>query len=291
MPTDTFTIAGLLAETRQTLELNGIPDFALEARSLVRATLNISQTELLTDSRRLIDADVRTRLVESVARRIRREPLQYITGQVEFYGRDFTVDNRVLIPRPETELLIEQALLRIRERRIAAPRVLDIGTGSGILAVTIAAELPLSNIVATDVSVEALDVAKENARRHEVSDRIEFHRGSLTFGLNGPFDVVLCNPPYVLTKFLDGPEVQPELSYEPRLALDGGEDGIDVYSRLLPELVTILADGGAAYIEIDPPVAEHCLNLAKQLMPAASVSVLTDLSGLERSMAIELPCQ
>lgn len=291
MRPEQLTIADLLANTRRALQENGIPDPALEARSLVRAALDISHTELLTKADRSVEPGAAHRLEKFVSRRIRREPLQYITGRVGFYGREFQVDKHVLIPRPETELLIEQSLLRLKECRVERPKILDIGTGSGILAITMAAELPAAHVVATDISSDALDVAKANAELTDVADRIEFSVGSMTAGNTGPFDFVLSNPPYVLTGYLDGPDVQPELKHEPGLALDGGSEGMDVYNQLIPELLGVMASGGAAYIEIDPPVAERCVTAAKSFMPAASVSVLTDLTGLERCMAIELPCQ
>lgn len=286
-----LTLAESLAETTRVLIVNEIPDAKIEARSLVRAALGISQTELITNSDRPVSAPAGKVLDQFVGRRIQREPLHYITGQVEFFGRDFLVDERVLIPRPESELLIEQALLRISECRIESPRILDIGTGSGILAVTIAAEVPSARVVATDISQDALDMAQENASRNAVSELIEFHNGSITKGLSGEFDIVLCNPPYVLSGFLDDPDVQPELSYEPRTALDGGADGMDVYKRLLVELDGVMASGGAAFIEIDPPVTERCVDLAKRHLPGAELAVLTDLSGLERCMVIEMSCR
>ncbi len=288
MSPETLAISGALVETRHALELAGVPNAAVDARSLVCAALGLTRTQLLTRLGDSISAADSGRLDGFTRRRVLREPLQYVTGSVEFYGREFAVDNHVLIPRPETELLIEQALLRVAESGNDSPRILDVGTGSGILAVTMAAEIPLADVVAVDVSNDALEVARANAERHGVSDRIEFVSGSLLESVTGRFDVVLCNPPYVLTRFLDGPDVEPELAFEPRLALDGGKDGMDVYKQLMPELGDVLAPGGAAYIEIDPPVAEPCLNLAKELMPEASISVLTDLSGLERCMAIEL---
>ncbi len=290
MPTTPITIAGVLAETRQTLESSGITEAALDARVLVKAALGISQTELLTEQDRQVDSETRKKLDEFVGRRAQREPLQYITGSVEFYGRDFSVDRRVLVPRPETELLVEQAVRRVKECRVEAPRVLDIGTGSGVLAVTMVAEVPSARVVATDVSADALEIATANAHRLGVSGRITFVETSLAYDLEERFDIVVCNPPYVLSGFLDGPDVQPELVFEPRLALDGGTDGMDIYRQLLPQLDAVLSPAGAAYIEIDPPVAGHCLALAKQLAPAAAVSVLTDLSGLERCLPIELPC-
>ncbi len=279
-----------LSQATQLLADHEIPDTPLEARTLVRAALGVSQAELLTSPGSPVTPEQLDELGRFMERRLDREPLQYIIGEVEFYGRQFTVDERVLIPRPETELLVEQALLRTSECDIQTPSVLDIGTGSGVLAATLAKELASAKVVATDISQAALDVAAENAHRQGVSGQIELRRCSLAEGVSGPFDIVVCNPPYVRSGFLDGPDVQPELANEPRLALDGGADGMDVYRPLFAALPALLSDTGAAYIEIDPPVAEGCVSLAKQHMPRASASVLTDLAGLERCMAIELAC-
>ncbi len=283
------TVASSLADVRLELSSAGIPDSAAEARTLVRYALNITQASLLTNPETQVSSSDQVKLDKLVARRVWREPLQYITGEVDFYGRVFTVDSRVLIPRPETELLIEQALLHVRDHGIQKPRILDIGTGSGILAVTMAAELPGASVVATDISPEALAVASENAVRSGVDGRIEFRCCSMTTGVTGKFDILLCNPPYVLTSFLNGPDVQPELAYEPRAALDGGEDGMLVYGELLARLSCRFAEGGMAAIEIDPPVAERCVSEAKRRLPQAAISVLTDLSGLERCMVVALP--
>lgn len=278
-----------LAQVRKVIGSAGIPDAGFEARQLVMAAAGVTREALLTDPDRTLTNDERLALETMVRRRLSREPLQYVIGQVEFYGRSFKVDSRVLIPRPETELLIEQALAFAGEHNFPAPRVLDIGTGSGVIAVTLATELPASTVVATDISLEALAVAKENAQLLAVAGRIEFVHCSLAAGVSGTFEIVVCNPPYVLTDFLSGPDIQPELGFEPRTALDGGRDGMAVYRPLLGGLDSIIAPGGAAFIEIDPPVTEQCLAEAKSRLPEASVSVLTDLAGLERCLLIELP--
>lgn len=278
-----------LAQVRTAISEAGIPDAGFEARSLVRTALRISKEVLLTDQDRLVTDEEQTLLESLIGRRLRRVPLQYVIGTVEFYGRRFRVDARVLIPRPETELLIDQALAFAMERRISKPRILDIGTGSGAIAVTLAAELPESRIVATDISGDALEVARENARSTAVQDRIEFVRCSLVANVTGTFEIVVCNPPYVLSAFLSGADVQPELAYEPLEALDGGKDGMKVYRPLFSSLERVLAPGGAAFIEIDPQVVSLCVAEAKRNLPAASISVLTDLAGLERCLVIELP--
>jgi release factor glutamine methyltransferase len=278
-----------LAHVRAVVSDAGIPDASVEARSLLRAALGINREALLTDRDRLLTEENRAVLESLVNRRARREPLQYIIGPVEFYGRRFEVDPRVLIPRPETELLIEQVLAFSTQRGLSNARVLDIGTGSGVIAVTLAAELSGLSIVATDISGDALDVAMANAVLANVEARIEFIRCSLATEVTGTFDVVVCNPPYVQSAFLSGPDVQPELAYEPQEALDGGRDGMKVYRPLLGSLRKLLAPGGAAFIEIDPPVVSGCVEAAKRSLPEASVSVLTDLAGLERCLMIELP--
>lgn len=281
-----LSIAACLESSRQKLVDAGISDAAIEARTLIKHALDITQVELLTDSQRVVSSSELRRIEEAVSRRLTREPLQYITGETEFFGRTFKVDQRVLIPRPETELLVEQALAYLREHQVQRPEVLDIGTGSGILAVTLACEIDDAEVTATDISSDALAVAKVNTERHGVADRIRFLNCSLADEASGHFNVIVSNPPYVRSPFLDGSEVQPELSFEPRLALDGGEDGMDVYKPLLTAVSSLLPPSGAAFIEIDPPIAEKCLALAKSISPDADVEVLTDLAGLERCLVI-----
>ncbi|MDA0676545.1 MAG: peptide chain release factor N(5)-glutamine methyltransferase, partial [Chloroflexi bacterium] len=241
--------ARALSLIQDRLDAVGIADSRYEATLLLRAALEVSRERLLIDRDLVVSAVAAERVQSMVQSRMRLEPLQYILGSTEFYGREFSIDQRVLIPRPETELLVEQAVAFARERRLGAPRVLDIGTGSGILAITLAAELPGAEVVATDISVDALQVAQGNAGLLRVSERIEFVLCSLADDVDGQFDVVVTNPPYVLTGFLDGDKVQPELAHEPRLALDGGLDGMDVYRPLIVALAGLLRESGLAVIE------------------------------------------
>jgi release factor glutamine methyltransferase len=279
--------ARALSLIRDRLEVAGIVEARYEATLLIRAALEVSRERLLIDRDHIVSAAAAERVQAMVQRRVRLEPLQYILGSTEFYGREFRVDERVLIPRPETELLVEQALAFALERKLVTPRVLDIGTGSGILAITLAAELPDAEVVATDISADALQVAQANAEYLGVSERISFVHCSLADDVDGPFDMVITNPPYVLTRFLDGDNVQPELAHEPRLALDGGINGMDVYMPLIAALAGLLKERGLAVVEIDPPVAADCLAEAKAYFPDSTREVLTDLAGLERALIIE----
>ncbi len=287
MWTEPVTASIALAEIRKRLASAGIPDAGIEARTLVRHALGVSQSELLLEPQRQVEAGALAKLDLITRQRLDHEPIQYITGEVEFYGRKFTVDDRVLIPRPETELLVEQALAFVNEQSIAAPRILDVGTGSGVLGLTLAAEIEESSVIATDISEDALAVAAENAVACGVAGRVDLLHGSLADGVERTFDVVVCNPPYVLTSFLDGNEVQAELAQEPRIALDGGADGMDFYRPLIASLDKLLNPLAAAFVEIDPPVALLSLKEAVRHLPNDQHSVLTDLAGLERCLTIE----
>lgn len=179
----------------------------------------------------------------AIARRTTREPVAYIVGVQEFWNRDFIVSPAVLIPRPETELFIEEA------RSLVFSTAADIGTGSGCLAVTLAAEFPRTQVVATDISPAALVVARENAARHGVAARVVFHETPYLHGLAGPFDLIVSNPPYVTDAEYDGlaPEVH---DFEPRSALTAGADGLRDIRAVLAEAETKLAPGGWLLIEI-----------------------------------------
>lgn len=243
---------------------------------------------------------------EYLQRRLRHEPVPYITGVAQFYGREFAVDPRVLIPRPETELLVERALSAVKNREVAPEqevrrasgwdirdmRIADIGTGSGILAITLALELPESEVHAVDASQDALDVAGANARRHGVDQRIRFHRGHLGSPLSGRFEIVVANLPYIRSG--DLPSLQPELNYEPQSALDGGADGMKFVGPLIDDLPRLLAEPGLALLEIDPPIATAATRRAHVSftrrrtsgMPEVRVEVVKDLAGLERVLQI-----
>ena len=282
------TVSSLIRSITSRLSSVGVEDAGTDARLLVRHAFGWSAEQQLG---RLVDpAPVdRLDLLELlVTRRVEREPLQYITGSAEFFRRRFAVDPRVLIPRPETEQLVVQAIEFVRSRGIDGPRIVDVGTGSGAIAISLALEMRAAAVSATDISAGALEVARQNAAAHGAE--VEFIEGDLLdpFANGGDkFDVIVSNPPYILHDAMPG--LQAEVAREPALALDGGNDGLDVIRPLLAGIRAALKpDSNAAYIEIDPPIADSVFELAGKEFPNASVSLLTDLAGLTRCLAIEL---
>jgi len=217
-----------------------------------------------------------------VKRRTTREPLAYILGEQPFYGRSFLVDRRVLIPRPETEFVVARAVEFAKGRHT---RVADIGVGSGALAVTVALEIPAAVVDAVDISLDALSVARENATRFDVLDRVRLVRCNLADALRGPYEIILANLPYVLTGRLC--EAAPELSFEPRSALDGGPDGMKLVGPLLRDLPRLLAPAKSiAILESDPPLVPAVRREVLTNLPAASVTIERDLAGLDRYAVI-----
>ena len=280
----TNTISSLIQSITARLDAVGIKDAGIDARLLIRSAFKWSAGQQLGQ---LLDPPPENRLdaLESmVIRRESREPLQYITGNVEFYRRNFTVNESVLIPRPETEQLVDQVQAFVQERGIENPRIADICTGSGAIAVSLALELPTAEVYATDISSEALIVAQKNA--DDMNAKLNIYKGDLLEPLYGQFDVIVSNPPYILASAM--PTLQAEVTKEPSLALDGGNDGLDVirplFEGILPQLKPT---NSAAYIEIDPPIEDTVLALALAIFPNASISLLTDLSGLNRFVSIE----
>ena len=178
-------------------------------------------------------------------RRKNRDPLSYITGKAEFFKRQFSVDERVLIPRPESEQLVAQTINYVRKLGIEHPRIADIGTGSGAIAISIALEMPSAEVFATDISSEALKVAQMNA--HKLGAEVEFTQGNLMGTLQGKFDIIVSNPPYIQSQVIKS--LEPEVRREPRIALDGGPNGTEVISPLLEEIRKKLKPSySAAYV-------------------------------------------
>jgi release factor glutamine methyltransferase len=217
----------------------------------------------------------------AVAKRARGIPLQYITGHQEFWGLDFIVTPAVLIPRPETEHLVESALDLIRESGIERPRIIDVGTGSGCIILSVAHEVKDADLHAVDISNPALQVARENAERLRLTDRVTFHEGDLlTNFLGAPdyFDFVLSNPPYVGRSEAD--KVQREVrEHEPEVAVFGGDRGLDIYERLIPQAHQVLKPSGYLLLEIGYSIEEpirHLLEAWKE------VRAVPDLQGIPR---------
>lgn len=267
-----------------TLEAAGVETARLDAEVLLAAVLGCSRAQLLA---RLHDSVGRREAVAYrglIARRAQGEPVAYILGRREFYGREFFVDRRVLIPRPETELLVERALALLEGR--SNPLVADIGTGSGAIAVTLAAERPDARVIATDISAGALEVARLNAERHGVIDRVEFRQGHLLEPLDEPVDLICANLPYVGTNEA-GVLPRDVVQYEPHEALFAGPEGLLLIRELLFSLQPPhLRPGGAVLLEVGYGHGEEVVKLARQRWPEADVRLHRDLAGIERVVEI-----
>lgn len=247
----------------------------LEAELLLAHVANLPRAALLAHPDRPLVAAQRRRYRTLVRRRAAGYPLPYLTGRVEFYGLEFAVSPDVLIPRPETETLVDLALAR-------QPRtVLDVGTGSGCVAVALAVHLPAVRVVATDLSAPALRVAAANARRHGVAERVRLIRCDLAGPLVGPFDLLVTNPPYVAEREWAS-LAESVRRHEPRLALDGGPDGLDVIRRLLAAAPRLLRADGALLVEIGAGQGAAAEALARSLLPEARVAIYPDLAGRPR---------
>jgi release factor glutamine methyltransferase len=269
-----------IAAARRTLVEAGIPadDAALDAEVLARHALGWDRAALIIRGRENPPPGFAGQFAALIARRTGREPVAYITGVREFWGRDFEVSRDVLIPRPETELIVEEALEAAQGRRPAT--IVDVGTGSGCLAVTLAQEVPGAHIVATDVSPAALLVARRNANRYRVDDRIVFTLTNLLDGIAGPIDLIVANPPYMAPDV--EPTLQPEVArFEPRQALYGGRDGLDAYRGLFPAAADRLADAGRLVVEFGLGQEADVRRLASTT-GLTVVRVRPDLQGIPR---------
>ena len=278
-----------MAAVRQRLEAAGVDGAALEAEVLVRHVLGLAdRAALYAHPEAPLSLRQQKSLEALLARRERREPLPYILGRREFYGLTFEVTPAVLIPRPETEGLVEEALRWADERgAVDGPlAVADVGAGSGCVAVALACHLPGAAVYATDSSTAALEVARRNLRYHGVEGRVLLRHGELLAPLPGPVDLVVANLPYVADAELAtlSPEVR---DHEPREALSGGTDGMDLLRRLLEEAPRWLLAGGAVMMEMDPWQEAPLTETAQRAFPTAWVRVLPDLEGLDRYLIVE----
>ena len=286
--TRSATIRDLFIRARNALIASSIDDPDIEAEVLVRHVLHIGRAQYfatLTDPVKCDDSEMLNEFVEA---RLAGEPLAYITGVREFYGLEFAVNRDVLIPRQETELLVDLALEYISKRRIDGTNpvstVVDVCTGSGVVGIAVAVKCPNINISATDISDAALEVAARNAGTHKVADRMRFVRSDLMNNAPGPFDVILSNPPYILSGMFDTLAV--EVRNEPRIALDGGIDGLEIFRRLLEQSRASLHGYGALIVELMPEQIETALELARETFPDAEIGYSEDLAGNPRALTV-----
>jgi release factor glutamine methyltransferase len=263
----------------------GVESPRLDAELLLAHVLGVNRAAVLTRPDQQLTPKELTRYRDLVGRRAQREPLAYILGHREFFGLDFAVDERVLIPRPETELLVELALPIVR--RLTPPQqIADVGTGSGAIAVTLAVHLAQATIYALEDSAGALEVVGENARRHGVADRVRCLKSDLLASLPGPVHLITANLPYVTTS--EWSELVPEIrDHEPRAALDGGPDGLALIRRLLASATPCLRPGGAVLVEIGASQGEEGIALAREHFPLGQVKLHQDYAGLDRVVVVE----
>lgn len=279
------SIRETIRETHQTLEAAGIADARLEAEVMVMTVMRMTRQNIFAEQETEVPASEAQQLASIVAQRLEHTPLAYILGYREFYGINVVVTPDVLIPRPETEGMVEHTLfmalmgMEARELTIA-----DVGTGSGAIAVNLAIHLPAARIYAVDISEPALDVAAYNIRGHSVHDRVRLGHGDLLEPLPEPVDLIVANLPYIPTDRI--PTLQPEVQQEPQLALDGGPDGLDLVRRLLEQAPAKLNSPGIILLELDPEQFPAAEALALQQFPGAEITAEQDLSRRDRIMVI-----
>ncbi len=271
------TLVSLWTGVRKRLEAAGVDTPVLDARLLLEAGAGVARLDIVTDPRRPATLEQIDAVDALAARRAAREPLAYILGRKAFWKLEFKVSPATLIPRPETELLVELALELLEPARNA--RVLDLGVGAGAILLSVLSERPLARGVGVDKSAAALEVARANAAALNLSERAEFRFGDWAEGIDARFDLVLSNPPYV-----SEPEMAvlgPELLREPRLALDGGADGLDAYRAIFRAIPRLLAAGGSFAVEVGRGQAGDVVRLA-EAVGLAPAPPRPDLAGIPR---------
>ncbi len=285
----TPTLQQSLAALRAVLREGGVVEWQVESEVLLRHVLGLDRSEFLADvygGRGELKLAQSAELQTLVERRLSGEPLAYIVGFREFYGLTLEVDCRVLITRQETELLVDIVLEHLERSALRNPVIADVGTGSGAVALAVVKHAPSVRVVASDISEGALEVAKRNADRLGLSDRVEFVHGDMLAAVEGPIDVVVSNPPYIPSDEIPGLAV--EVRREPRIALDGGDDGLELLHRLFNQLPDKLAPGGMVTVELMPEQMADARVLAVEIL-GRSVDVLTrkDLMGNERALIVK----
>lgn len=279
-----MTLAQALSVASRMLSSGGIENAPLVCELLLRHVLKISKVQLYLDLDQILTLEQEEAFRQLVQRSLNGEPVAYITAHREFYGLDFYVDPRVLVPRPESELLVDMALDTAKRHDISS--IADIGTGCGAIAISLALNLPKANIYATDISTSALDVAIINRQKYRLEKRIRFLQGDLLEPLPESVDLIIANLPYVRNS-----EIVPgsAISFEPHLALNGGSDGLKIISKLCHQAGNKLHPAGHLLMEIGQGQSEAVNELMRSLFPSAMVEVKTDLNGIERVVSLALP--
>jgi len=278
-----------LQSAAQTLFGKGIDDASTEAELLLGHVLGMSKTQLYTEPERALTSTETSQLWSLIQRRLNHEPTAYILGHCEFYGIDLYLDCHTFIPRPETELLVEQAIELAH--RISGQgqgiAIADIGTGCGAIAISLALALPQVRIYGTDISAPALHVAEMNCRRHAVSRQVKLLQGNLLEPLSRPVDMIVANLPYIKDSELE--DMSPEIvNFEPTAALTGGLDGLGIIQRILEQMPGKLNHRGCFLLEIGQGQGGQVTSLMKTHFPQANLKLIPDLSGIQRVVKVEL---
>jgi release factor glutamine methyltransferase len=267
------------------------PDYKVDAEILLCHAIKYDPQKIFMNWAKEVDDDHAEIFFAMVQKRAEGAPTQYLTNEQSFRGSRFYVDENVLIPRPETESLVDEVLAYLKDNR-AAKNVLDLGSGSGIIAISLAKALPSLKVTASDVSGSALEVAENNASRLGVKDRIKFVHSDVfaefKTGFMGPkWDVVVSNPPYIRSSVL--PQLQREIyEHEPMIALDGGEDGLDFYRRIIDGAPTFLRKTGAVFLEIGYDQAQDVTTIFRENGNYVRIAVTPDLSGRDRVVSARM---
>jgi release factor glutamine methyltransferase len=278
------TVGEHLADARKALaDLSATP--SLDSQLLMMHTLGVTRAWVIAHPEAILTPSQSGAFERDAAQVVSGVALPYVVGSWEFFGRPFSLTPDVLIPRPDTELLVTAAL-RWLDKRPPGQRVIDVGSGSGCIVISLALDMPDHHYMGVDISSGALGVARRNASSYRLEDDIVFAEGDLLEGISGPVDLVCANLPYIPTDRLA--EIEVGLR-EPGLALDGGPDGLSVVRRLAEQLPSRLAPAGRVLLELDPDQMDRAKAVMRSHLPGASVEVLSDLSGLDRVLVIDPP--
>lgn len=275
----TLTLVKAWTAAKERLKDAGIDQPAIDARLMLEVAADVTRTEIVTDPYRMLTAEQWATLDDYLTRRARREPVSHIIGRKGFWKILLQVNKNVLTPRPETEVIVDEVLKAFPESM--SFNMLDLGVGSGTILLAILAERPAAKGLGVDVSEEALAVARENAASLDLNNRTALLRGDWTTGLGDEgFDLVVSNPPYIASHIIE--TLEPEVrDHEPRLALDGGPDGLDAYRHLAPEILRVLKPGGMFAVEIGYDQSADVEALFRQA-GASNVRTIKDLSTHDR---------
>lgn len=279
-----MTIGELLNYGFDHLSQAGIPDAVLEAELLLEYAMGKDRVYLHLNRNQNVSEAVQEKYRSYITDRCRHRPLQHIVGQTEFYGLKLKSDNRALIPRPETEILVEEVL---EHWQLGFRTILDIGTGSGAIAIALAKHLPLAKITATDQSSDALELAGENIKAHGLDGRISLMRADLFPSEGHRFDCIVSNPPYIPTGEIS--RLQPEVSrFEPVSALDGGSEGLEFYKSIADRISDHISKPGLIALESGMGQAEQVADMMSRVLPVSKTIIKKDLAGIKRVVLVKM---